>query len=170
MQGRELVPGACAFFFFSQAATSLSSTPDPHSLTRSLSCLLSCQVIMPAVHCDRSNDIYVSSYSTLHGVAPKGKWVVVASTRVEGATDGLEALAIAKRELASVLPLLKPTRKLLAEVVPYHEPRDDVPERLLVLSSSDETTDFDSVEEEVAELFERITGEPPVNIRPRPRG
>ena len=125
---------------------------------------------MPAVHCDRSNDIYVSSYSTLHGVAPKGKWVVVASTRVEGATDGLEALAVAKRELASVLPLLKPTRKLLAEVVPYHEPRDDVPERLLVLSSSDETTDFDSVEEEVAELFERITGEPPVNIRPRPRG
>ena len=73
-------------------------------------------------------------------------------------------------ELASVLPLLKPTRKLLAEVVPYHEPRDDVPERLVVLSSSDETTDFDSVEEEVAELFERITGEPPVNIRPRPRG
>ena len=55
-------------------------------------------------------------------------------------------------------------------MVPYHELRDDVPERLLVLSSSDETTDFDSVEEEVAELFERITGEPPVNIRPRPRG
>jgi len=126
----------------------------------------SCQVIMPAEHCGRAHDVYLSSYSSTHGVAPKGKWVVVASTRIEGETEGLTPLAIAKRELAATLPLLKPTRKLLAEVTPYAEPLpEETPERLLVMSSSDETSYFDSVEAEVAEAFERITGEPPAASR-----
>jgi len=88
---------------------------------------------MPAEHCGRRHDIYVSSCSHTHGVAPKGKWVVVASARVEGSTKGLNALAIAKRELGAVLPLLRPSRKLLAEVVPYYEPQENGPERLFVL-------------------------------------
>lgn len=38
------------------------------------------------------------------GLAPKGKWLVMVSTRLEGEIDG-EALAVAKRELAAVRPL-----------------------------------------------------------------
>jgi len=126
----------------------------------------SCQVIMPAEHCERAHDVYVSSYSAAHGVAPKGKWVVVLSTRIEGPTDGLSHLAVAKRELAAALPLLKPARRLLAEVVPYLEPLPDAtPEGLVVLRSCDETSYFDSVEAEVEEIFERITGEPSAAAR-----
>ena len=180
----------------------------------------SCQLLIPAEHCGRSHDIYMSSYSHTHGVAPKGKWVVTASTRIDGSADGADALVIAKRELAAVLPLLKPSRKLLAEVVPYNEPLERVPDRLLVLSarlparlpvasprsrldlthparapksssvpargqismwrdserpsssgaevgllvrvpgSCDETSYFDSVQDDVTSVFERITGEP----------
>ena len=36
-----------------------------------------------------------------------------------------------------------------------------MPERLLVLSSDDEATYLDAAEAEVADVFERITGEPP---------
>lgn len=120
----------------------------------------SCQLLMPAAHTGRSSDVYVSSYTSQHGVAPKGKWIVVASARVEGPTKGLDALAVAKRELAAVLPLLKPTRKLLAEVVPYYEADESVAlERLVVMSSNDETSYFDSTERELEETFEQITGE-----------
>ena len=106
----------------------------------------------------------LTSFSSGHGVVPKGKWLAVATARVEGETDGLSALAVAKRELAAVLPLLKPARKMLAEVVPHME-GNAPPERLLVLDSNDETSYLDSVENEITEVFERITGEPPALVR-----
>ena len=70
----------------------------------------------------------------------------MASARVEGLTEGHDALAVAKRELAAVLPLLKPTRKLFAEVANYHEPEADAQlERLLVLSSLEPGTFLEAV-------------------------
>jgi len=126
----------------------------------------SCQLLMPAVHCGRAHDIYLRSFGPAHGVAPKGRWVVVVTARVEGSTAGMDAMAVAKRELAAVLPLLKPTRKMFAEVVPYMEPAADAQlDRLLILKSCDETSYFDSVEADVADLFQRITGEDVASLR-----
>ncbi len=68
----------------------------------------SCQLIVPSSACGRAHDVYFVSAGSVHGVAPRGKWAVVASARVEGPTDGLTALEVARRELACVLPLLKP--------------------------------------------------------------
>jgi len=126
----------------------------------------SCQLLMPAAHTGRNSDVYVASYSSQHGVTPKGKWLVVASARVEGSTEGLDALTVAKRELAAVLPLLTPSRMLLAEVVPYRVADAAASlERLLVMSSDDETSYFDSVEAELEGCFQRITGERLENLR-----
>jgi Rab GDP dissociation inhibitor len=126
----------------------------------------SCQLIVPGAHCGRSHDVYLVSLGSLHGVAPKGKWVVVASARVEGSTDGLDALGVAKRELAAVMPLLKPTRKLFAEVTPYYEPDEDAQlDNMVVMSSCDESSYFDSVEADVAQAFERVTGETISSVR-----
>ncbi|KAL1514802.1 hypothetical protein AB1Y20_003888 [Prymnesium parvum] len=121
----------------------------------------SCHLVIPAQECGRSNDIFLFAGGPTLGVAPKGKWLVVASTRLEGECDG-EALALAKRELAAVLPLLKPAKKLLAEVVPCYAPKEDEqpPEGLHLCASCDETTHFDSVEEDVLRVYEAITGEP----------
>lgn len=126
----------------------------------------SCQLVLPAAHCGRKTDVYLLSAGPTHGVAPKGKWVAVVSARVEGATDGLDALAVAKRELAASLPLLKPARKLFAEVSDYFEPEEGSQlDRLMVFSSCDETSYFDSVEAEVDDVFERITGETAATVR-----
>jgi len=128
----------------------------------------SCQLLVPAKHCGRTHDVYMCAFGPGHGVCPKGKWLVVASARVEGSTEGLEALDVAKRELGAVLPILKPARKMMAEVVPYYEPRADAQlDGLCVLSSCDETSYFDSVEADVADLFQRITGEDLASIRQR---
>ena len=126
----------------------------------------SCQLLVPGSACGRANDIYLSSYSSTHGVAPKGKWMVVATTRVEGPTEGLDSLAIAKREMATILPILKPTRKMLAEVVPFKAPKEGAQaERLLVLNSADETSYFDSVEKDVGAAFQAVTGETLASLR-----
>lgn len=132
----------------------------------------SCQLLMPAQELGRENDVFLFAGGPTLGLAPKGKWLVVASTRVEGDPDG-EAIAVAKRELAAVLPLLKPAKKLLAEVVPYYEPAaaaaaeeegeeggTPLPANLHVCSSCDESTHLDSVEAEVLRLYEAIAGEP----------
>jgi len=120
----------------------------------------SCQLLLPGRHCGRAHDVYLSAYGALHRVAPKGKWVVVVSARVEGSTEGLDALEVAKRELAAALPLLKPTRKLFAEVVPYYEPSADaLPAGMHVLASSDETSYFDSIEADLDAVFQQVTGE-----------
>jgi len=125
----------------------------------------SCHLIIPGAHCERENDIFMVSAGPSHGVAPKGKWLVAASARVEGSADG-DALAIAKRELAAVLPLLKPARKMFAEITPYCEPNDEArPDGLHIFSSCDESTYLDSVEEEVESIFERVTGERIASLR-----
>jgi len=127
----------------------------------------SCQLLMPAAQCGRVHDINLVAFGPTHGAAPKGKWVVVASARVEGSMDdGLDALAVAKRELAAVLPILKPSRRMFAEVVPYLEPQPDAQlDNLHVLRSCDESSHFDTVERDVEAVFERITGEKVASLR-----
>ena len=59
-----------------------------------------------------------------------------------------------------MLPILKPAKKLLAEVVPYYAPKaDGTPTSLHVCASCDEATHFDSVESDVLRVYEAITGE-----------
>jgi len=112
------------------------------------------------MHTGRSNDIYLFTASSPLGVTPKDKWMVVASTRVEGELDA-DALAVAKRELVAVLPVLKPAKKLFAELLPYYEPTaESGTPNLHVCASCDATSHFDSVEAEVLGLYEQITGEP----------
>lgn len=121
----------------------------------------SCQLLLPAQEVDRENDVYLFAGGTTLGLAPKGKWLVVASTKIEAdVAAGEDALAVAKRELAAVLPLLKPAKKLFAEVTPYYAPKEEgMPAQLHVCASCDEATHLDSVEKDVLRLYEDITGE-----------
>jgi len=126
----------------------------------------SCQLILPAAAVGRAHDIYMVSSGPTHGVAPKGKWVVMVSARVEGSTEGVDAMAVAKRELSAVMPLLKPSRRMFAEVVSQLEAQEEGQlDNLLVLKSLDESTHFDSVEHDVEDVFERITGERIASLR-----
>ena len=69
-------------------------------------------------------------------------------------------LQVARRELASVLPLLKPAKKMFAEVSPLLEPaRGEGRDGVHVLRSADATSHFDETQREVEALFAEITGE-----------
>ena len=53
---------------------------------------------------------------------------------MEGETDGLSAMAIAKRELAAALPLLKPAAKMFAELSDVCEPSESGEARGLLVA------------------------------------
>jgi len=121
----------------------------------------SCQLIIPAMHCGRKNSIYIFSSGHSHSVAPSGKWIVTVSTRIEGPVEGLSDLAVAKRELAAALPLLRPARKLLAQISSLHVARAGATvDGLHVIPSNDETLAFSEVATEAEAIFESIVGEP----------
>jgi len=117
----------------------------------------SCSLVIPATQCGRSNDIFVFSSGASHGVAPAGKWLVTAATRIEGSTDGKTALEVAKRELAAVLPILRPTRKMLAEITPIYAARGDAAaDGLHIVPSCDETLSFDGVAADAEGIFDAV--------------
>lgn len=113
------------------------------------------QLILPSSQLQRKTGIFLYSSGAYHRLAPGGKWLVALSARVEGETDGLSAMEVAKRELAAALPLLKPARKMWAELGTYCEPREGE-DGVHVLGSCDESTMFSSVAADVRELIERI--------------
>ena len=79
---------------------------------------------------------------------------------MEGETDGLSAMAIAKRELAAALPLLKPAAKMFAELSDVCEPSEGGEESgLFVPATCDASSNMGSAAADVEQLFERITGE-----------
>ena len=65
------------------------------------------QVIFPGQSIGRANDLYLFCCSAGHKVAPDGKYIVFVSSTVEGPTDGMSAEAVAQRELAAGLAMLK---------------------------------------------------------------
>lgn len=67
---------------------------------------------------------------------------------------------MAKREFEAAIPLLRPTRKIFAEMSPVMVGREECAEGLHVLGSADETSTFDSVVRDVEEAYEKVTGEP----------
>ena len=79
---------------------------------------------------------------------------------VEGSTEGLSAMAVAKRELAATLPLLKPAAKMLAELSDVCALSEGGEAKgLFVPSTCDASSHFGSTAADVEQLFKRITGE-----------
>lgn len=120
----------------------------------------SCRLLIPGSQVGRKHGIHLVCSGPAHRIAPGDKWLVVLSTRVEGPTEGLTPLQVAKREFEAAIPLLRPTRKIFAELSPVLAAREECAEGLHVLSSLDETSTFDSVVEDVQAAYEKATGEP----------
>ena len=119
-----------------------------------------CQLLLPAAQVGRESDAYLFSATSTHRVAPGGYWLAVASAKVEGATDGLNAMQVAKRELKAALPLLKPARKLFAEMTTVSEASDGLPAGLHVLSTGGAESHLLTTADDVRKMYEEITGEP----------
>jgi Rab GDP dissociation inhibitor len=115
----------------------------------------SAQIIVPQAQVGRRHDIYVSMLSSQHMVCAKGKYIVIASTTQE--TKGpIDA------ELKPVLDLFEPhavIAKFDSDAVVY-KPHDKVPtDGVFCTGSYDATTHFESVMDDVAQVWKLLTGE-----------
>jgi len=111
----------------------------------------SVQVIIPQTQVGRSHDIYIASVSSNHNVCPKGFYIAIVSTIVETGEPEQE---------------LEPGIKLLGEVVDkfvyvsdiYAPSTDGTSDNLFISKSNDATSHFETVSDDVKDLYKRVIG------------
>jgi len=118
------------------------------------------QVIFPGASVGRTNDLYLFCCSNPHKVAPMGKYVVFVSTTVEGDTEGMSTEALAQRELAAGLALLKSPIRIFYDMYDTMTPKSDgLKDKVFISQSFDATTHFETAITDVLEMYARIMGE-----------
>ena len=117
----------------------------------------SAQVIIPAKQVvragypKRNSDIYVSCVSFDHAVCAKGIYIAIASTTVE--TEDPQA------ELAPAIDLLGDVLERFDDVTDTFEPvNDGTEDRCFISTSYDATSHFETVADDVLDIYKRITG------------
>lgn len=118
------------------------------------------QVIFPGSTIGRTNDLYLFCCSGGHKVAPEGKYIVFVSTTVEGDCTGMSVEAVAQRELAAGLTLLKSPIRIFYDMYDLMVPKSDgTKDNVFISESFDATTHFETAITDVLAIYERIVGE-----------
>jgi Rab GDP dissociation inhibitor len=111
----------------------------------------SMQIILPQRELKRTNDIYVMCISAEFFVVPKGKYMVIISSRLES-DDPL-------KEFKPALDLLGAIEQKFVNICDLLEPTDDgTKDQCFVSSSYDETSHFETTSMDVLDIYKRITG------------
>jgi len=105
-------------------------------------------------------DIYVTMVSNAHAVCAKDLYIAIVSCTVETANP-LE-------EIKPALELLGPIREMFTSEKFIYEPVNDwAKENLHITRSYDATSHFETSDEEVLAIYERIVGEKfDLNVQP----
>ncbi|KAJ8659947.1 hypothetical protein O0I10_004173 [Lichtheimia ornata] len=113
----------------------------------------SVQIVIPQNQVGRKHDVYVACVSNAHMVCPKDFYLAIVSTIVE--TDNPE------QEIEAGLKLLGPIHDKFVSVSPLEEPLEDgTKDQVFISKSYDATSHFETVCDDVHDLWKRITGEP----------
>ncbi|KAI8883307.1 rab GTPase activator [Backusella circina FSU 941] len=113
----------------------------------------SCQIVIPQNQVGRQHDIYIACVSDAHMVCQKGYYMAIVSTIVE--TDQPE------REIEAGLKLLGTIEDKFVHVSPMEIPIDDGKQDHVYISRSyDATSHFETVCDDVHNIWKRITNEP----------
>ncbi|KAG0232929.1 Rab GDP dissociation inhibitor alpha, partial [Actinomortierella wolfii] len=108
------------------------------------------QIIIPQKQVDRKNDIYIAGLSANHKVCGSG-YLAIVSTIAE--TSNPEA------EIEPGLKLLGDIVEKFVDVADICEPTDDgISDQVFVSKSYDATSHFESVCDDVNDLYKRVTG------------
>ena len=114
----------------------------------------STQIIVPASQLNRTYDMYVCVMNWQHLVSSNGMWIAIVSTTVENEENpiadlnpGIALLGNILERFDSVCPLYEPINK--GEV-----------DNCYITKSYDATSHFETVADNVLELYEQIMGEP----------
>lgn len=109
------------------------------------------QLIIPQNQVNRSNDIYIAGISASHNVCEKNHYLAIVSTVVE--TDNPQ------EEIQPGLKLLGPIVDKFVHIADICEPKQDGKEDQVFISKSyDATSHFETVCDDVKDLYKRITG------------
>jgi len=111
----------------------------------------SVQIIIPQNQVNRRNDIYIAMVSSTHNVCAKDIYVVIVSTIVETSTPELE--------IAPGLQLLGPIHEKFVTISPLYTPvASGESDNIFITRSYDATSHFETVVEEVNDVYKRVTG------------
>ncbi|KAJ3734690.1 rab GTPase activator [Lentinula guzmanii] len=111
----------------------------------------SCQIIIPQNQVGRRNDIYIAMVSSTHNVCAKGIHIAIVSTIVE--TDKPEV------EIAPGLKLLGPIHDKFVSISPVYTPTaTGLDDNIFITQSYDATSHFETVVEDVQDVWKRVTG------------
>jgi len=111
----------------------------------------SMQIILPQRELKRRFDVYIMCISSDFFVAPKGKFIAIVSTTLEGddpekeLKPGLDLLGAIEAKFVSVSPLLIPTD-------------DGTKDQVFISTSYDGSSHFESTSDDVLDVYKRITG------------
>ncbi|KAJ3759835.1 rab GTPase activator [Lentinula raphanica] len=111
----------------------------------------SCQIIIPQNQVGRRNDIYIAMVSSTHNVCAKGIHIAIVSTIVE--TDKPEL------EILPGLKLLGQIHDKFVSISPVYTPTaPGVDDNIFITQSYDATSHFETVVEDVQDVWKRVTG------------
>ncbi|KAJ3883266.1 rab GTPase activator [Lentinula edodes] len=111
----------------------------------------SCQIIIPQNQVGRRNDIYIAMVSSTHNVCAKGIHIAIVSTIVE--TDKPEL------EIAPGLKLLGTIHDKFVSITPvYTATTTGQDDNIFITQSYDATSHFETVVEDVQDVWKRVTG------------
>jgi Rab GDP dissociation inhibitor len=113
----------------------------------------SCQIIIPQRQLGRKYDVYIACVSAAHQVCAQGMYVAMISTIIETANP--------EGEIEFALRLLGPIREKFVWETEMSEPLDDGrSSNLFVARSYDATSHFETVCEDVKDIYQRYAGKP----------
>ncbi|KAK7468734.1 Rab GDP dissociation inhibitor alpha [Stygiomarasmius scandens] len=111
----------------------------------------SCQIIIPQNQVNRRNDIYIAMVSSTHNVCAKDVYIAIVSTVVE--TDKPEL------EIKPGLDLLGPIYDKFVSISSQYTPTSDgKADNIFITRSYDATSHFETVVEDVQDVWKRVTG------------
>jgi Rab GDP dissociation inhibitor len=111
----------------------------------------SVQIIIPQNQVNRRNDIYIAMVSSTHNVCAKDVYVAIVSTIVE--TNQPE------QEIIPGLQLLGPIYEKFVSVSPLYTPvSSGEADNIFITRSYDATSHFETVVEEVQDVWKRVVG------------
>lgn len=120
----------------------------------------SIQIILPQKQLQRKTDVYVTMVSNAHAVCAKNLYICIVSATVETAEP--------QKEIQPALDLLGPIKEMFVQVSDLHDPTNNWEgENLHITRSYDATSHFETSDEEVLAIYERIVGEKfDLNVQP----
>ncbi|KIX02635.1 uncharacterized protein Z518_08577 [Rhinocladiella mackenziei CBS 650.93] len=114
----------------------------------------SLQLIIPQSQVGRKHDIYIAMVSSAHNVCPRGYYIAIVSTIAETSANHHLELAPGLERLGRI------EEKFMGSPIPLYQPLESgVNDQIFISNSFDASSHFETVTENVRDIYRRAMGE-----------